>query len=60
MAVTNKIVYQLDPKTKEVLNIYNSAREAGQAFGKKDGSAIRSFIADKRKGLKRYTCYGFD
>lgn len=60
MAAINKIIYQLDPQTKEVINIFSSAKEAGIAMGKKNGQSITTFIADKRKGRRRYTCYGYD
>ena len=60
MAATNKVVYQLDPNTKEVINIFPSVKEAGIALGKKNGQAITSFISDVKKGIKRYTCYGYD
>lgn len=60
MAAISKTIYQLDPQTKEIINIFPSAKEAGIAMGKKNGQSITTFIADKRKGRKRYTCYGYD
>lgn len=55
----NKAVYQIDIKTKNIINTFPSVEAAARAINH-NSSGIRSYIAAKRQGQNRLSCYGYD
>lgn len=49
-------ILQIDKNTKQILNTFNSIKEAALFIGKKDGI---SSIVKAARGIKRQTAYGF-
>lgn len=57
--MSNKAIYQIDIETKNIINTFPSVKAAAQAINR-NASGIRSYLAAKRQGKNRLSCYGYD